>query len=242
MAAPFNVVFALYPAHHAARLHRTLRSAHPPARRTLRARLGRRAATSKWIPSCASPGFAASTASMNATCSAFPAASAPWPPSKTRPISRRMRRLGAKARYITSVCTGSLLLAAAGLLAWQARGLPLGVARQARRLRRHAGLRPRRARRHHLHGRRRHRGNRHGARGHGGNRRPRPRRNRSARDRICAGAALRLRPARAGARAGAARGARAPRFGARRARRGHSTGRRRARPPPELRRPLPLHV
>ena len=31
-------------------------------------------------------------------------------------LSRRLRRLGAKARYITSVCTGSLLLAAAGLL------------------------------------------------------------------------------------------------------------------------------
>ncbi len=50
-----------------------------------------------------------------------------------------LRRLGAKARYITSVCTGSLLLAAAGLLQRQARGLPLGVARQARRLRRYAG-------------------------------------------------------------------------------------------------------
>ena len=140
-----------------------------------------------------------------------------------------LRRLGAKARYITSVCTGSLLLAAAGLLRGQARRLPLGVARQARRLRRDAGPGARRARRHHLHGRRRHRGHRHGARGHGGNRRPRPGRNRAARHRIRARRRLSIPAGRSWRASRCTRRASAPRFGSRRARRGHRTGRRRAR-------------
>lgn len=70
---------------------------------------------------------------------------------------RQIRRLGADARYLTSVCTGSLILAAAGFAAGQTRRLPLVDARQPEAVRRHTQRCTRRARRQRDQRRRRHR-------------------------------------------------------------------------------------
>ena len=227
VTTPFNVVFALYP--RITQLDFTgpyeVLTRLPGARCVLASVDGRRSRGG--FASCASPAFAASTASRNAISSACPAASAPWRPSRIRRYLGAIRRLGAKARYITSVCTGSLLLAAAGLLrgkraachwAWRDKLADFGVTQDSARVVRDgimftgggvtAGIDMALEVMAEIGGRD-------------------LRRNRATRHRIRAGAALRLRAARAGARTGAARGTRAPGFGACRARRGHS-----AVPPP----------
>ena len=50
---------------------------------------------------------------------------------------KEIARLGATARYLTSVCTGSLILGAAGFLTRPPCGLPLGMAGIASDLRCH---------------------------------------------------------------------------------------------------------
>src|SRR5215472_14572814 len=72
-----------------------------------------------------------------------------------------LRRLAARARYVTSVCTGSLLLGAAGLLEGR-RAASLGVSGPAEALRRAPGRPARRARWPRVHRWRRHRRHRHG--------------------------------------------------------------------------------
>ena len=74
-----------------------------------------------------------------------------------------VRAAGGGARYLTSVCTGSLVLGAAGC-SGQARRLPLGLARYAAAVRRDPGRGAGGARRRHHHRRRRHGGHRFRAR------------------------------------------------------------------------------
>ena len=73
----------------------------------------------------------------SARCCACPGASAPPPPWRMRSTLSALRRLAAQARYVTSVCTGSLLLGAAGLLRGRARRLSLGLSRVVAPLWRH---------------------------------------------------------------------------------------------------------
>ena len=174
MTAPFAHRFRSLPAHHPARLHRPVRSARAAAGRALYPRVGRRAASSKRIAACASPASRRSPTSTNATCCACPAASAPWRRIEDAGYLAAIRRLGARARYITSVCTGSLLLAAAGLLrgkraachwAWRDQLAEFGVTPDPARVVRDGNV---------FTGGGVTAGNRHGARGHGRDRRPRP--------------------------------------------------------------------
>ena len=68
---------------------------------------------------------------------------------------KEIARLGATARYLTSVCTGSLILGAAGLSYRPPCGLPLGMAGIASGLRRHRRRGPHReGRQHPVRGRR----------------------------------------------------------------------------------------
>ena len=78
-----------------------------------------------------------------------------------------LRRLATRAQFVTSVCTGSLLLAAASR---QESGMPLGLARAAGGFRRHPRSRPNRARWQCHHRRRSDCGHRHGAGRDGGDR------------------------------------------------------------------------
>ena len=100
-----------------------------------------------------------------------------------------LKRLATGARYITSVCNGSLILGAAGLL----KGKRAAVRRNARR-------RTRRARRQCHHRRRRDGGDRFRPDGHGRYRRRTHRKGNPACGGICPGAALRFRNARSGGR------------------------------------------
>ena len=148
----------------------TIFSRIPGARvdRRLRARRADRDPTA----ASSSPERAGWPRSSAATCCSCPAASAATDVANDDASSwREFRRLAASARYLTSVCTGSLILGAAGLLQGQARRLPLGLARPAAAVRRDPRSGARGARRQHHHRRRRHRGHRLRAGRRGGARR-----------------------------------------------------------------------
>ena len=65
---------------------------------------------------------------LPSTSSSIPAAAGPAPSSATRPSARRLRSMAESGTLMTSVCTGSLVFADAGLLDWPAGDHPLGVA------------------------------------------------------------------------------------------------------------------